>query len=226
MLSAVNRTFHEILPFFRYLRMRSAIRKELESFAPGCRPSQGPTLAAIHTYCTAKPSDLEEALASQQARAIALDEKTFKHASSIATALTVASAATTAVSQLLSTPAWKLTVVGLTVPAIAYVSIGGLLGIAAARTLQVYGTGIAFKLEQQAEAQVMKPYVLAEALACQERMNHIRVARNEAAFMSIRNGFICMVLAICVVLVGAQFSNKPDAISPKIWPAGLASSSN
>jgi hypothetical protein len=45
-----------------------------------------------------------------------------------------------------------------------------------------------------------------EALACQEGMNLIRAARNEAAFMSIRNGFIFVVLAISVVLLGATLS--------------------
>jgi hypothetical protein len=195
--------------------------KELDSFATGGHPLEGPTLNAVRDYCSAKPSDLEEALLAQQARAITLDEKTFRHAGSIATALTVASAATTAVAQLLLSPFWKMVVTVSTFPAIFYVMAGGLLGIAAARTLPGYGTGIRFKIEQAAEALARKPYVLAEALACQERMNNIRVARNEAAFMSIRNGLLLIGVAICAVLLGALFATKVDTFERKIWPAAF-----
>lgn len=215
------RILHEMFPFVRYLRAYSAIMKELASFVSGCIPQEGPTLNAIRAYCSAKPSDLEEALAAQQARAIALDEKTFRHAASIATVLTVASAATTAVAQLLTNPFWKMIVTASTLLAIIYVMVGGLLGIAAARTLPGYGMGIRFRLEQDTEAVAMKPYVLAEAVACQERMNNIRVARNEAAFMSIRNGLLFIGIAICALLLGAQFSSKVDGLELKVWPASF-----
>lgn len=221
MSDILNRIFHEMFPFVRYLRSRSAIMKELNSFAPGRLPQEGPILDAVRAYCSAKPADLEEALIAQQARAIAVDEKTFRHAGSIATILAVASAATTAVAQLLSSPSWKVAVTMSTLMAIIYVMIGGLIGISAARTLPGYGTGIRFRIEQDTEIPARKPYVLAEALACQERMNNIRVARNEAAFMSIRNGLIFIGIAICAVLLGAQFASKVDGLELKVWPASL-----
>jgi hypothetical protein len=219
------RILHEMFPFVRYLRAHSAIMKELASFAPGRHPLEGPTLSAVRAYCGAKPLDLEEALIAQQTRATALDEKTFRHAASVATALTVASAATTAVAQLLSSPFWKMVVTVPTFLAIVYVMAGGMLGIAAARTLPGYGTGIRFRIEQDTEAPDRKPYVLAEALACQERMNNIRVARNEAAFMSIRNGFFCIVVAVCALLIGVQFAAKDNGIERKIWPASFGGAS-
>jgi hypothetical protein len=204
-----------------YLRLHSKIMRELALPLSGRQPPEGPTLDAIRAYCSAEPSDLEQALAAEHARAVTLDEKTFKHAASVATALAVASAATTAVAQLLSGPIWKLVVIAFTFPAIAYVMAGGLLGFATARTFPTFGIGMRFKIEQNNEKPAMKPYTLAEALACQERINLIRVARNEAAFMSIRNGFICIVFAICAVLLGVQFANKVDGIERKIWPASF-----
>jgi hypothetical protein len=222
MCSFLHRAVEQIFPFVEYLRAYSRITTELKSFAPGNRPVDGPAFSAVRAYCSAKPSDLEEALAAEHVRAAALDEKTFKHAGSMATALAVASAATTAVAQLLTSPAWKVIVTALTVPAIFYVMIGGFIGIAAAaRTLPGYGTGVVFRLEQDAEPEFRKPYVLAEALACQERMNNIRVARNEAAFMCIRNGFLFVGLAVCAVLLGALFANKFETIEPKIWSAAV-----
>lgn len=222
MCSFFDRIIEQVLPFIPYLRAYSQITDELRSFAPRRDPVEGPTLAAIRAYCSAKPPDLEAALTAQLARAVTLDEKTFKHAGSIATALAVASAATTAVAQLLSNPMWKIIVTALTFPAIAYVMIGGFIGIAAAaRTLPGYGTGLVFRLEQDAEPTARKPYVLAEALACQERMNNIRVARNEAAFMCIRNGFLFVGLAVSAVLLGALFTNKAETIEPKIWAAAV-----
>jgi hypothetical protein len=212
----------QVFPFVPYLQAHSAIMAELATFRPGGRPAEGPTLASIRSYCTAKPSDLEQALIAQQARSVALDEKTFKHAGSIATALAVASAATTAIAQSLSSPFWKAVVVSFTLPAIIYVMIGGFIGIAAAaRTLPGYGTGIAFRIEQDAEPKAKKPYVIAEALACQERMNNIRVVRNEAAFLCIRNGFFFVGLAVCAVLLGTLFGAKPETVEPKIWPAAI-----
>jgi hypothetical protein len=216
-----SRVFHEFFPFVTYLGQCSKIMRELAVPMSGRQPPEGPTLDAIRAYCGAEPSDLEQALAAEHTRAIALDEKTFKHTASIATALAVASAATTAVAQLLSGPTWKLVVIAFTFPAVAYVMAGGLLGFATARTLPTFGIGMRFKIEQNNEKPAMKPYVLAEALACQERINLIRVARNEAAFMAIRNGFICIVIAICAVLLGVQFANKVDGIELKIWPASF-----
>jgi hypothetical protein len=150
-----------------------------------------------------------------------LSFKTFKHAASIATALAVASAATTAVAQLLTSPDWKFAVFACTIPAIVYVTVGGLLGFGATRTLVTFGVGIRFTIAQNSESLAMKPLVLVEALACQEGMNLIRAARNEAAFMSIRNGFIFVVLAISVVLLGATLATKTEPVERKIWPASF-----
>jgi hypothetical protein len=82
-----------------------------------------------------------------------------KHAASIATALAVASAATTAVAQLLTSPDWKFAVVACTIPAIVYVTVGGLLGFGATRTLATFGVGIRFTIAQNSESLAMKPLV-------------------------------------------------------------------
>lgn len=219
MLAFLIRVFQQIVPFVTYLRFRSRKMRELEPYILEQPFRDGPVLDAIRIYSHAEPSDLKEALLAEQSRGVALDEKTFKHAASIATALTVASAATTAVAQLLTGPAWKSAVVACTIPAIMYVIIGGLLSFGAARTLPTFGVGMRFKVAQNSESQAMKPLILAEALACQEGMNLIRAARNEAAFMSMRNGFLFVVLAISVVLLGVNFANKTEPVERKVWPA-------
>ncbi len=222
MLGFLRDVFEQIFPFIKYLRFRSRKMHELDPHIRGLPFRKGPVLDAIRTFSHAEPADLKEALLAEQSRGVALDEKTFRHSASIATALTVASAATTAVAQLLTGPNWKLGIVACTVPAIMYVMIGGLLGFGAARALPTFGVGIRFTIAQNCESLAMSPLVLAEALACQEGMNLIRAARNEAAFMSMRNGFFFVGLAISLVLLGVNFSTKSDSIEPKIWPASFS----
>lgn len=220
LIQFIRRSFQELCPFVDYLSLHSTILSELTIFSAGALPA-GRTLESIQLYANALSADLEDALAAEQNRAAALDEKTFKHAASIATALTLATAATTAVAQLLSEAAWKLAAMAFALPAIVYIIAGGLLGFAAARTLPMFGTGMSFKAELGNADAVMRPFVLARALACQERINQLRVARNETAFMSIRNGFLCLAVAVSVVLLGVQFSQKGDTLERKIWPALL-----
>jgi hypothetical protein len=221
--NAFDRVLHELFPFVAYLKLRRSIRKELDSFAIKALPEDGPTLAAVRRYAVATPENIKEELVIQQKRAADLDDKTFKYATSIATALTIAAAATTAVAQLLSNSILKLAVVMVGVPAIGYVMAGGLLGIAAARTMGGYGTGLEFRLAQDGERPAMRPLVLAVALACQERVNIAKSARNEAAFMCIRNGFILTTIAICVILAGSRSQDKSDTIERKTWNVQLES---
>lgn len=209
----------QALPFIKYLRFRSRTMSELETHILGLPFSSGPILDSIKYYSHAEASDLREALIAEQSRGIALDEKTFKHSSSIATALTVASAATTAIAQVLTSSEWKVATVACTAPAICYVVIGGLLGFGAIRTLPTFGIGIRFMIAQNSETAAMRPLKLAEALACQEAINLIRVARNEAAFMSMRNGFVFVTMAVLMVLLGVTFATKSDQTRPRIWPA-------
>jgi len=224
MLTSLSQVLQQIVPFAAYLRFRSKKMRELVPYILGQPFREGPVLDAIRVYSHAEPSDLKEALLAEQTRGIALDEKTFKHAASIATALTVASAATTAVAQLLMGPDWKFAVVACSILAIMYVVSGGLLGFGATRTMPTFGVGMRFTIAQNSESLAMKPLVLAEALACQESMNLIRAARNEAAFMSMRNGFLFVVMAVSVVLLGVNFATKTEPVERKIWPASFQSS--
>jgi hypothetical protein len=217
MSALFNWLLEQGLPFVRYLRFRSLKLRELEPYVRDQPPKAGAVLDAIRLYAHAEEGDLREALLAEQSRGLALDEKTFRHSASIATALTVASAATTAVAQLLTSSGWKLAALACTAPAIFYVMIGGLLGYGATRTLQMFGIGMGFTMARNSAGPVMKPYVLAEALACQEAMNLIRGVRNEAAFLSMRNGFFFVALAVLVVLLGVTFATKDDRIEPKIW---------
>src|SRR5258708_10738006 len=219
MLAFLSPILQEMFPFVAYLHFRSRKMRELVPYIHGQPFREGPVLDAIRVYSHAEPSDLKEALLAEQTRGIALDEKTFKHAASIATARAVASAATTAVAQLLTSPDWKFAVAACTIPAIVYVTVGGLLGFGATRTLATFGVGIRFTIAQNSESLAMKPLVLVEALACQEGMNLIPAARNEAAFMSIRNGFIFVILAISVVLLGATLATNTEPVERKILPA-------
>jgi hypothetical protein len=212
-----KRVFEELLPFIVYLRMSSTVLNELEMYRSGKLP-EGPVFNALRAYSGAALADLEGSLIAEQTRGVALDEKTFKHAASTATALTIASAATTAVAQLLPGPNWKIAVIACAFPAIVYVMAGGLLGFAAARTLPMFGTGMRFATEIKNAELMMKPFEMARALACQERINQVRVARNEAAFMSIRNGFLFIVAALSIALFGVQFASKAGDIERKVWP--------
>jgi hypothetical protein len=219
LVAFLRRIFEELFPFATYLRLRLRVLDELATVTSGSLPD-GPILVAIRAYSGAAPADLEEGLASEQKRGAALDEKTFKYAASIATALTIASAATTAVAQLLPNSGWKIAVVAFTIPSIVYVTAGGLLGFSATRTLPMFGTGMGFAIENKNASPAMKPAVIARALACQERVNLVRVARNEAAFMTIRNGFLCIVAALSMALYGAmQPTSKDGVIEGKVWHA-------
>jgi hypothetical protein len=60
---------------------------------------------------------------------------------------------------LLTSPDWKFAVVACTIPAIVYVTVGGLLGFGATRTLATFGVGIRFTIAQNSESLAMKPLV-------------------------------------------------------------------
>lgn len=215
----VSRILQEIFPFPAYWRLRWNIAKKLQWDSLSVDKSAPDALiSTVADYKKLSVKGLEDGLEGEHKRALALDEKTFKHAASIATALTLTSAVSAATSQLISNVYFAFAVFVLSILSAFYVVAGGLLGFGAARTLRTYGVGTRHRLALEGARQSAKANLLAECLARQEQVNLIRVARNEVAFMSIRNGLILLVFAVAVLMFGLlKTSRSSDELDGKVW---------
>lgn len=216
-----GRAFHEVCPFVSYLRLRQRIEKRLHwNSSSSAGEERDVLMTAVADYRMLSIKGLEDSLKSEHERAISLDEKTFKYAASIATALTLTSTGVAAASQFVSEFHLAAVAFMASILSAVYVVSGGLLGFGAARTLRSYGVGVRHRLALQGARQAGQANLLAECVAYQEQVNLIRVARNEVAFMSIRNGLLLLMVAIAVLQFGLlQASRSNDDVGRKIWKA-------
>jgi hypothetical protein len=77
-----------------------------------------------------------------------------------------------------------------------------MLGLSAIRVQRVFGQGAAAAVERKGKSDQDTVVLAARDLALQQRSNNINVMRNEAAFMSLRNGLVLLVLGLSVALAG------------------------
>lgn len=218
MWSAITRLFGELFLFVGYLRLAARLSK-LGTAHEATLDSEK-LHRAIQDYAALTDSTLEELSKCEISRGQAPDDKTFKFGTTFATVLTFATGVLAALGQSLTSGCWRTVVMALAIPAIFYSAAGGLLGLAAARTMRTFGTGPAMAATMANAGPVQRPIHLARAVAYQERINLQRVARNEAAFMCIRNGAMFIVFALAaIVIAGTLVTPKSETPGAKLWLA-------
>ena len=88
----------------------------------------------------------------------------------------------------------RIAFISLIVLGLFYVIASGYIALGALKTLPSYGFGTSILLVKPKQLQ----QVLAESLARVESINLVRHLRNEAAYQSLRNGFILLFSAAAV----------------------------
>ncbi|MDE2967692.1 MAG: hypothetical protein OXS30_09465 [Chloroflexota bacterium] len=101
-------------------------------------------------------------------------------------------------------PQWlRYTVVGFGTLAGAYLLDAAYLALNSMRVQTLFGFGSQFLLDlQDAESSLWLRRYLAKDLWSQEQMNHRRSIRNEAVYMTLRNGFLAISIAAVFAVSG------------------------
>ena len=82
-----------------------------------------------------------------------------------------------------------------------YMLSAGIVALGAFKTLPTYGYGTDHLLKQKD----IRDVYLAQTLYSQERINIIRQLRNEAAYQSLRNGFVILLLVFIYLALAIAY---------------------
>lgn len=193
-MNLIYRIFEEAFPIFPFLKYKNSILKKINNMEE--------TASKSERYEELGSDSLNIRIKEEHERAIKIDEKTFKFTLGLSislTVLTVASGSFVKFSPNTSCSAYISMIFGISS---LYMLMAGIIALGAIKTLATYGYGTDHLLNQK---KIGDSY-LAEALYAQERMNIIRQLRNEAAYQSLRNGFLMLFIALglSVVVVGGS----------------------
>ena len=130
----------------------------------------------------------------------------FKFTLGLSVSLTVLAAASGSFVKFLPNSPYAIYISIICGIASLYMLAAGITALGAIKTLATYGYGTDHLLCQKKGG----VSYLAEALYAQERMNIIRQMRNEAAYQSLRNGFLMLFLALVMSVV---LLSNPDGAS-------------
>ncbi|SDG10659.1 hypothetical protein SAMN05216571_104290 [Onishia taeanensis] len=184
------RAFEEALPLFAFLRNKRKIMIDVSDEALVAEKSA--PYAALDEGC------LKDRIEEEHERATKIDEKTSKFTLGLSVSLTVLAAASGAFAKFVpANPYAGLVSIACGFASI-YMLLAGVTALGALKTLAVYGYGTQHALRQKNGG----VSYLSQALYAQERMNVVRHLRNEAAYQSLRNGFLVLLVALIGSLVG------------------------
>ena len=146
-------------------------------------------------------TSLGERIREEHDRAIQIDEKTTKFTLSFSIAFSVIGAIGVLIARQSSNGNLNHVLAGLLAIATSYTIVGGLIALGSLRTLPKYGYGTEYRLSDgHKRPDQNNKKVKVEALAAQEIVNTVRHLRNEAAYQCLRNGLICLVLSIPLIV--------------------------
>lgn len=202
-----HRWIEEILPFLQFLGVKSKLEARSNADEILTRPEYS-------EYSSLEASALLQRIEEEHRRGALIDDKTFKLTLSLSIGLAVLGSASALILKALASQEMKILVGSLLTVGVAYVLTAGFLALTSLRTLPSYGFGTTFLLQRKADDE---SEIVATALARQETSNLLRHARNEAAYMTLRNGFLLLFVA-CVLFVCAlayQASQPASLIGDK-----------
>lgn len=172
--------------FFCINRYR-AIRKtkEVEQIEAKCK-----------IYRSLTEGCLRERIVEEHERATKIDDKTSRFTLSLSIALSVLTAASGITSSFLTDTEESHLVRLIVTISVLYMLLAGVTALGALKTLPTFGYGTHHQIKVKAEGVAY----LSRALYCQEKMNIVRQLRNEAAYQSLRNGFVTLIIAILIFI--------------------------
>lgn len=191
------RAFEEILPFFPFLVSRKKIQKLIGDDAELTKRAK--------LYEQLESNCLDDRIKEEHERGIKIDDKTFKFTLGLSISLTVLAAASGSLAKYLPGSSFSEFISIVCGVSALYMLAAGITALGALKTLPTYGYGTEHIINQKMDG----VSYLSQALFAQERMNIIRHLRNEAAYQSLRNGFLLLFFALAISVgshVGGQDS--------------------
>lgn len=198
------------MPFFHYVHYRRRFLKEA---------SAADETGAAASYEKLTEDELRLLLKDERARGASMDEKTFKLTLSLTFGLTIMG--TVSATFLNGSDGLLLrSVVGSLLALVVFYALGaGFVALGAMRTLPFHGLSAYPDLKDKPGA---RREFLAVSLARNEKIGLARHARNETAYMALRNSFLCLfaLLALYFLVQAA-----PVVTSARSWFAGANAAS-
>ncbi len=151
---------------------------------------------AVERYRELEIDTLNKRLKEEHLRAVKIDDKTSKFTLGLSVSLTIIAAVSGSFAKFLPSQDFEgviFIVCGLSALCMLF---AGIISLGAMKTLPTFGYGTEHEIE-------LKKYGadhLAWVLLKQEEINIVRHLRNEAAYQSLRNGFLVLIIALIIAL--------------------------
>ncbi len=186
----VSRISEELFPFiFFWLREKKKLKEATDLNIKDTNTTNG----NYSKYFDLDEEALKDRLSEERERAKTIDEKTIKLTLPPSIGLSILGTTSSFLTKVADYYFSKLLIAFFSAGAVFYTLMGGLLALGALKTLPAYGFGTNFRLNVKGGKKF-----LVHALAGQETINIIRQLRNEAVYQCLRNGLLCLLLALVV----------------------------
>jgi hypothetical protein len=187
----LKRVIEEILPIVYFYYIDTHLRNKIYE----CSLSQ------VSIYSELSTKKIKQRLVDEHDRAIKIDNKTSKFTLGLSISLTIISVTASSIVKFLPANNLNTIIVFLFGLSSLYMLTGGVLALGSLKTLPIFGYGTSFEINKNSS-------LLVRSLIGQEKINTLRHIRNELSYMSLRNGFIIifMALFLCVVVFYNQIS--------------------
>lgn len=206
----IYRIFEETFPALPFLKKQKDILDKVRNDSEFSQKSE--------RYKELDADCLSNRIKEEHARAVKIDEKTSKFTLGLSVSLTVLAAASGSFIKLIPNSSFSTAISMSCGLASIYMLAAGITALGALKTLATYGYGTEHLINQKKSG----ISYLAQALYAQERMNIIRQLRNEAAYQSLRNGFLLLLFALALSVAvltnnknGLKLENNNIDSSPK-----------
>ncbi|KJF76320.1 hypothetical protein UA45_19220 [Morganella morganii] len=180
----LSRVIEEIFPFvyFYYL-----LRKKKGNI-------YNITFSELDFYSKLSDEKITKRLEDEHCRAKEIDDKTFKFTLALSISLSIISAGASGVVKFLPESYLSPYISFIFFLSSFYMLWGGLISLGSLKTLPKFGYGTYFEINKDRD-------FLIKAISGQEKINIIRYMRNELSYMSLRNGFLLILIAIILCLI-------------------------
>ena len=181
--------FEELFPSVKYFFNRRKLSKKIEG--------KNFENSLIDSYIQLDTTTLKNRLSEEHTRGVKIDEKTFKFTLGLSVSLTIIAAASGSFAKFFSGQDYSSLITIICGVSALYMLSAGIVSLGAIKTLPTFGYGTHHEIELKNKGDDY----LVIALISQEKVNIIRQLRNEAAFQSLRNGFVILFLALLLSVI-------------------------
>lgn len=191
-----HRGFEESLPFiYFYFLAKEKTNKVYEV-----------TWQSLEFYSGLTDVQITNRLEHEHNRAKEIDDKTFKFTLALSVSLSIISAGASGVVKLLPDSNLNPYISFTFFLSSFYMLCGGFISLGSLKTMPKFAYGSYFEMSKNSAT-------LIKAIIGQEKVNMLRYIRNELSYMTLRNGFLLILLALILclfVLAGAALNQQVE----------------